>query len=199
MKGSLFLVILSLFVSGCIPKPVDNQPVKKPTLEQIAEPILEPKVEENTPKPIKIKEEIAEVKEPSKSYRVTMKTKKFAFSDTGFLVKSNKMLRLNVLALGKPVLDLKIKKTDDICVGSICNTKHGFNQSFLVDEYPDELTGNVLQGKPIFEGKNLKKTANGFIQQIKTDKYDIKYQTSRGSTYFKDKQNKIIMKLKELK
>ncbi len=201
MRWTFFIVILSLFITGCIPKQVDKKPVKNPTTTQIQEPKLEPKIEKIVPKQPEVEKEIIEieVEEPSKSYKVTMKTKKFAFSDTGFLVKSNKMLRLNVLAMGKPVLDLKVKNSDDICVGSLCNTKHGFNQSFLVSEYPDELIGNVLQGEPIFEGKNLKETTNGFIQRIKTDKYNIKYQTSKGSIYFKDKQNKIIMKLKELK
>ncbi len=129
-----------------------------------------------------------------------MKTKKFAFSDTGFLVKYENSMHLNVLAMGKSVLDMKIKKNeDDICVGSLCNTKHGFNQSFLVGSYPDGFIENVLQKKPIFGGKHLTKTSTGFVQKIICDRYGIKYQVTNKGLYFKDKKNNILIKLKELK
>jgi hypothetical protein len=127
-----------------------------------------------------------------------MKTKRFAFSDTGFLVKHSDMLRLNILAMGKPILDLKVKNSDDICVGSLCNTKHGFNQSFLVDEYPDTLIENVLNKRPIFDGQNKRVTKTGFVQKITTGSYDIKYQVSGENIYFKDRKNRILIKLKRI-
>ena len=178
MRVHIFLVILAIFTNGCIPKYIDKQPTELKTVD---------------------KAEIVKPKEISKSYKVTMKTKKFAFADTGFLVNSDDMIRLNVLAMGKSVLDLKVKNSDDICVGSLCNTKLGFNQSFLSRDYPEDLIENVLKSKPIFDGKNLIKTASGFIQKIETPKYKIKYQISHENIYFKDSKNKIIMKLKELK
>lgn len=183
MKVYLLLAAAAFLTSGCIPKYVDQNPADSQVSKE---------------KAVSTKIKTEEKKEQSKSYKVTMKTKKFAFSDTGFLVQNKKMLRLNVLAAGKPVLDLKIKKSDDICVGSLCNTKEGFNQSFLSGDYPDDLIENVLLGKPIFEGQNLTKTAAGFVQNLEHKKYKIRYQTAKGSIYFKDSQNKIIMKLKEL-
>ncbi len=201
MRAYIFLVILAIFISGCIPRYVEQKPKDLTEIKQAEE--LAIKTQESAvlkqPQVVEKTKDKVIKKEYSKSYKVTMKTKKFAFSDTGFLVKTSDMLRLNVLAMGNPVLDLKIKNTDDICVGSLCNTKHGFNQSFLVGEYPDDMIENVLTSKPIFEGKNLKKTKNGFVQKIETKNYKIKYQISRGNIYFKDKQNKIIIKLKELK
>ncbi len=201
MKAYIFLVILAVFISGCIPRYVEQKPIDSKVVKQIQEPAA--KVQEEVilkqPQAVEIIKDEVIKQEDSKSYKVTMKTKKFAFSDTGFLVKTSDMLHLNVLAMGSPVLDLKVKKTDDICVGSLCNTKHGFNQSFLVGDYPDDMIENVLASKPIFGGKNLKKTKNGFVQKIETKNYKIKYQISRDNIYFKDKQNKIIIKLKELK
>ncbi len=199
MRVYIFVVIIAVFTTGCIPKYVD----KKVSIEQnTKKPIAIEKKPQITKEIVQKQEEIIieepTTKEVSKSYKVTMKTKKFAFSDTGFLVKSNNMIRLNVLAMGNPVLDLKVKKSDDVCVGSLCNTKLGFNQSFLSGEYPESLIENVLNKKPIFDGENLKKTKNGFIQNIESKNYKIKYQISRGSIYFKDSKNRILMKLKEL-
>ena len=101
--------------------------------------------------------------------------------------------------MGKSVLDLKIQKNeDDICVGSLCNTKHGFNQSYLVGSYPDDFIENILQKKPIFNGRGLTKTSKGFVQKIICEKYGIKYQVTNKSIYFKDKKNNILIKLKEI-
>ncbi len=186
MRELAVLVFLIFSITGCISKHTD--PKIKPVKIQDPKPIVKKVI---TPK-------VVEPKGISTSYKVTMKTKKFAFSDTGFLVKYDDMIRLNILAMGKPVLDLKVKQSDDICVGSLCNTKNGFNQSFLVSSYPDDLIENVLNKKPIFEGKNLQKTKSGFIQNIISGDYDIKYQISKNGIYFKDRKNRIIMKLREL-
>ncbi len=137
-------------------------------------------------------------KSNSKSFVVTFKTKKFSFSDTGFLRNNGGKTLLQVFAVGRPLLDLKILRSDDICVGSICNTKHGFNQSYLVGEYPDELINNVLNSRPIFRGKNMKKTSNGFMQKITTKDYAIKYKIAPNNIYFKDTKNNILMKLRRL-
>lgn len=196
MKTYIFLTILALLTTGCIPKYVDQKPSQPITKTPKVSLPLQPKV-------ITLKapvvEEIIEEQKKSTSYKVTMKTKKFAFSDTGFLVKYENSMHLNVLAMGKSVLDLKIKKNeDDICVGSLCNTKHGFNQSFLVGSYPDSFIENVLQRKPIFGAKHLTKTSTGFVQQIICDRYGIKYQVTNKGVYFKDRKNNILIKLKEL-
>jgi hypothetical protein len=175
MRVILFPVILLFIMTGCIPKYVDQkvEPIKaKPIQAKVVE--VFPKNQEVViSKPVIVQEE-----GKSTSYKVSMKTKKFSFSDTGFLVKYSDKIRLNVLAMGKPVLDLKIMHSDDICVGSLCNSKHGFNQSFLVGEYPDTLIENVLNKRPIFNGKNLIKTKSGFLQKLTTDSYDIKYQVA---------------------
>jgi len=202
MYRYIFLVFLVLLTTGCIPKYIDKKQATVPTKEPKV--IVQPKTETSKPeiKEVKVAEtpEAVEEQVSSKSYKVTMKTKKFAFSDTGFLVEYKDSYHLNVLAMGKSVLDLKVKKnSDDICVGSLCNTKHGFNQSFLVGSYPDSFMENLLEKKPIFNGKHLTKTSNGFVQKIVCERYGIKYQVSNTGIYFKDKKNNILIKLRELK
>lgn len=174
MVRLLSVLFIGLLMAGCIPKYVDQAPVAKvqPTLQL--------------------------PQESSRSFMVTMKTKKFAFSDTGFLIKDPKMTKLNVLAAGQPVLKMHVYTEDKICVNSVCNTKEGFNFAFLNSAYPDDLVENVLHQRPIFSGKNLVQNETGFTQEIKSKKYNIKYQVTKESIYFKDTQNKIIMKLKEL-
>ena len=198
MKRYIFLTILAFLTSGCIPKYVDQNP-NHTTKVSPQTRVQTPQVTTTTQEPI-VEEEVIEEQKNSKSYKVTMKTKKFAFSDTGFLVKYTNSLNLNVLAMGKSVLDLKVKQNeDDVCVGSLCNTKHGFNQSFLDGRYPDSFIQNILLKKPIFGGRGLKKTSKGFVQNIICDRFGIKYQVSNKSLYFKDKKNNILIKLKEIR
>ncbi len=132
----------------------------------------------------------------SKSYVTTLKTQKFSFSDAGFMKNEEGVIDLQILALGKPLLKLKI--SDDICVDHHCRTKQEFNENYLSADYPYDLINNVLSSQPIFGGENMKQTSNGFMQRIKSPLYDIKYKISPGSIYFKDMQNKIIIKLREL-
>lgn len=132
-------------------------------------------------------------------YRVTMKTKKFAFSDTGFVNRYDNMINLQILSMGKPVLDLVIRLDESkICTDKICYTKHAFNRAFLSSDYPDSLIENVLQSEPIVGGKELKKTTNGFMQKIATKAYVIKYKIWPGNIYFKDIKNGIIIRLRKL-
>ncbi len=168
-------------------------------------------LDENLTKTIETVEEASEDKQEEKKrfprselitsnpYKVTMKTKKFAFSDTGFMNVYDNLINLQVFSMGKVVLDMTVSlKDDEICVSGLCNTKHGFNQTFLTGEYPDSLVENILQSKPILGGKNLKKMTKGFIQKIMTQKYSIKYKIWPGNVYFKDAKNNIIIKLRKL-
>jgi hypothetical protein len=133
----------------------------------------------------------------SQSYVTTLKTKKFSFSDAGFMREENGVIDLQILTAGKPLVTLKI--ADDICVDHFCRTKREFNYEYLSPAYPDDLINNVLTRQPIMNGKYLRKTTNGFMQRITTADYDIKYKTTPGSIYFKDLKNNLIIKLRRLK
>ncbi len=136
----------------------------------------------------------------SGSYLITIKTKQFAFSDTGFLTYYPDRISLQVFTTGKPVLQMKIYTDEDnICVQKVCKYKHGFNKFYLTDAYPDTLIENLLMMRPIMKGRNLEKTSDGFIQRIDGEDYDIRYEVKGSDLIFKDTKNRLILKLKELK
>ena len=200
-----------------LPKPVirDNQTRVQTTNPNLGEPII---LKAQKPMPVIVLRQGEALERPvqtpievapapvelslnagnSKSYVTTFKTKKFAFSDAGFLKSQDGRTDLQIFAAGKPLMKLKILPSDDICVNQLCNTKHGFNQSYLSGAYPDNLLENVLHARPIFNSQNLKETTNGFMQRIKGAQYNIKYKIVPGMIYFKDVKNKIIIKLKAL-
>jgi len=124
-----------------------------------------------------------------------MKTKKFAFSDSGFYKNNENKITIQAYSSGVGVGELKFYKNKDmICVGKLCNTKKWFKDNFLSSDYTDNLIVNVLDKKPILDGKNLTKTQDGFSQDIGA----IKYRTSPSEIYFKDRANKIIIKLRDM-
>jgi hypothetical protein len=174
-------------------KPMPVIVLRPGQISTIGEPIEKP-IEVTPPAPVEPSLNAGN----SKSYVTTFKTKKFAFSDAGFLKSENGRTDLQIFAVGKPLMKLKILPSDDICVNQLCNTKHGFNQSYLSGAYPDNLLENVLHARPIFNSQNLKETTNGFMQRIRGAQYDIKYKIVPGMIYFKDVKNKIIIKLKAL-
>jgi len=218
--------LLVLLMVGCAakiaPGHVETVKVEKATPQMHEEPkpvevpMPEITAEQNATEPAKTEEESAEVEEvfesgkpkkrfprseliASEPYKVTMKTKKFAFSDIGFLNRYDNLINLQVFTMGELAMDMVVRlDEDEICVKNLCNSKHGFNQTFLSDVYPDTLVENVLQGKPIFGGEGLKKLSKGFLQKINTKAYVIKYKIWPGNVYFKDVKNGIIIKLRKL-
>ncbi len=199
LKYSILLSALLLLV-GCGTKPIVVRAKQQhmPKVEKVQIPV-KPQVEETITEveeePIVESEETLN-KSNSKSYVTTLKTKKFAFSDAGFMRNQDGVIDLQILAVGKPLLKLKI--SDDVCVDHFCRTKEEFNQNYLSETYPRDFINNVLTSQPIFSGKNMKKTSNGFMQRIISPDYNIKYKISPGSIYFKDLKNGIIIKLREL-
>jgi len=203
MYKNLLLFTTILLLAGCGTKPITikAKPQPKPIeIEKKVQTTVEEKIEE----PLEVIdvtsiEELDETlnRSNSKSYVTTLKTQKFSFSDAGFMKNEEGVIDLQILALGKPLLKLKI--SDDVCVDHHCRTKQEFNENYLSADYPYDLINNVLNSQPIFGGENMKKTSNGFMQRIKAPLYDIKYKISPGSIYFKDMQNKIIIKLRELR
>ena len=73
-----------------------------------------------------------------------------------------------------------------------------FNAHFLNEAYPDTLLQNVLLGKPIYDGKNRVKYKDGYEQHIKSKDVDILYRVKVRSIKFKDRKNRILIKIKEI-
>jgi len=128
---------------------------------------------------------------------VTIKTKKFRFSDIGYLRHSNDALQLELFMAGTVVKQIDINHL--VCVsGEGCITKNNFNAEYLSSAYPQNILQNILLGKRIFDGKNLEKTSFGFRQHILTQDVDISYRVSPKEIYFKDRKNHILFKIKDV-
>ena len=86
-----------------------------------------------------------------------------------------------------------------ICVSEGCMSKQGFNEEYLNAAYPDELLQNILLSQEIFDGRNRVKTLDGFAQNINNEDVNITYTVSSNSMQFKDRKNRIIFKIKDIK
>ena len=127
---------------------------------------------------------------------IILKSPKIKFADTGYIRSTDKSIALEMFVAGQRVESIEINHL--ICVKSGCMSKSGFNAEYLHHSYPSELLQNVLLGRTIYEGKNLTKTQDGFEQKIETSDVDIVYKKTQREISFKDKKNKILLKIKEL-
>lgn len=127
---------------------------------------------------------------------IILKSPKIKFADTGYIRSTDKSIALEMFVAGQRVETIEINHL--ICVKSGCMSKSGFNAEYLHHSYPSELLQNVLLGRAIYEGKNLVKIQDGFEQNINSLDVDIIYRKTDNEIYFKDKKNKILLKIKEL-
>ncbi len=132
---------------------------------------------------------------PQKSLFVVWKSPSLKYADQGFLYMKPKKLKLEVYASGQPALNISISPSQ-ICTGLLCMSKEKFNAKYLSKYYPKDTLELILTGKPIFGGKNLKKSSNGFTQHIKSANYNIKYKVTDSSIEFIDKISNIVIKIK---
>jgi hypothetical protein len=129
---------------------------------------------------------------------IVMKTKTIKFADMGFIYSSSAGVKVEVYAAGQPLVDLDIN-SQNICLSLLkCMDKEQFNEDVLVADYPVTLLENIFKSKPIFNEKNLEKIEGGFEQKItKEGIYDISYSVVSGKRIFRDKINKILIKVRE--
>ena len=133
----------------------------------------------------------------TKSKLIIIKSPKLKFADLGYIRNSGTAIELELFMAGKSIKKIEINKL--ICVDEGCMTRSGFNEDYLNYSYPDNLFQHIVLGLPIYDDFNLEKTNDGFIQKIKNENVDIKYKVNSKQIFFKDKKNKIIFKIKELK
>lgn len=127
---------------------------------------------------------------------MAIKTPKLKYADSGFLKQSQNTLHVELYSVGVPILSLHVNNST--CINKICYKNEQFNLQFLGYMYEKNMLKNILLKEPIYGGKNYKKTEHGFTQNI-TDKYkNIYYNVDKNSTTFRDKSNKILIKIKTL-
>jgi len=128
---------------------------------------------------------------------IIIKSPKIKFADIGYIRNSDKAVELELFFAGQVVEKIAVNHL--ICTSAGCMSKSGFNEEYLNAAYPDEIMQNILLGSEIYKGKNRLKTDDGFIQEIKTNNVDIKYSVNSHQIFFKDRKNRIIFKIKDIK
>ncbi len=133
----------------------------------------------------------------NESCLIVIKTPKLKFADLGYIRRNTDEVRADLFIAGQLVQSVEVNRL--VCVDEGCLSKSEFNEEYLHPSYPDDLILNVFLGRPIFERASLQKTEGGFIQTLKSDEYNIIYKVEYGKTYFKDKQNRFLIKISKIK
>ena len=134
--------------------------------------------------------------EINESRLIIIKTPKLKFADLGYIRKNADEVRADLFVAGTLVQTIEIKTL--VCVNEGCISKSSFNEEYLSASYPDDLMLNVLLARPIFKKASLQITQSGFTQELKNDKYNIIYKIENGNIYFKDRKNRILIKIKKV-
>ena len=129
------------------------------------------------------------------SWIVLIKSPKLKFNDIGYILKNDDSVELQLYSAGNAVESFSVNHL--ICTQSGCMRKSSFNEEYLNKAYDEEILKDLLMRRPIFGGKNLQRTEDGFRQHIVSDAYDITYRVSAKELYFKDRKNRILFKLKQ--
>ncbi len=133
----------------------------------------------------------------SKPYYMVLKNSSLAVADTGFIKRDEHRFNLQLFSASTPVFELDVQNL--VCLGYKCMTKKSFNREFFGFEHYDEFIEELVNLQPIYGKIDFIKDGNGFKQRIKTENYDITYRVDGGNLYFKDRKNRVLIKLKELK
>ena len=128
---------------------------------------------------------------------ITFKTKKLRFNDLGYIRQNGDAIQLELFSAGQAVERFEINHL--VCISDGCMSKSGFNSDYLNAEYPDDTLQNILLGRAIFEGEAMSETETGFEQHPESGSYAITYRVSEEETYFKDRKNEILIRIRNVK
>ena len=136
-------------------------------------------------------------KENQESAFIIIKTPTMRYADMGFIYKKSDLVKVEIYALGQPLMNLDINSMN-VCLSTFkCMEKKDFNTKMLSSTYPDTILENIFRAKPIFKKKNLEENSNGFTQKIQKDKeYDITYSVKSDKRVFRDTINKIKIEVR---
>jgi len=126
---------------------------------------------------------------------VIIKSPQLKFADLGYIRNDGDSVELELFIAGKVVEKITINYL--ICTTHGCMSKSGFNEDYLSRYYDENFMQNVLLGKAIFHAKNLVKLEDGFEQKIEDAHLNIFYKVDSKKIYFKDRKNRIIIKIKD--
>ncbi len=102
----------------------------------------------------------------SQSVTIIFKTPIMKFYDKGFVTHYDDYIHLQILNIGKVVLDLKIYE-DEICQGTLqCISGKEFNAKYLNKDYKDNFMMNLFKKDKVY----FKDKKNNILIKIKKDK-----------------------------
>ena len=129
---------------------------------------------------------------------IVIKTGTMKYADMGFIYKSDSFVKVEIYSMGQPLVSLNINAVN-VCMSTFeCMEKGDFNAKMFSSHYPDTLLENIFRNQPIFNKEGWKSQPNGFRQQFKKEgKYDISYSSISGKRVFRDRINKIVIKVEE--
>ena len=128
---------------------------------------------------------------------VVIKSPKLKFADTGYLRYEGDAVEIELFTAGVAVE--KISIDEQVCVSSGCMSEEAFVREYLYKDYPPDTMRRVLQGEPIFGGRNVSESCGGVqFQYIRNDDMDIVYRRSSFETYFKDRLNGLMIKISDI-
>ena len=126
---------------------------------------------------------------------IIIKSPKLKFADIGYLRNTGEKIELELFIAGKCIDKISVNHL--ICVSDGCMSKSSFNKEYFSPHYPEDLLQNILLSMPIYEGKNMVKTKDGFEQKIQEQHVEISYSVTPHAVVFRDKKNSIIFTMKD--
>ncbi len=133
----------------------------------------------------------------SEAYIITIKNKQIALSDTGFINHGNHYDSIQIFSAGNVLFHLEMMG-NYICLDGQCLDKLAFNHHFFQAEHYPELIEDIMAQKPIYDGKFLRQTPQGFEQELIFETSHILYKVENARSSFKDTQNGILIRLRPL-
>lgn len=128
---------------------------------------------------------------------IIFKSAKIKYADLGYIRRNKDEVKVDLFMAGQAARSIEVGKS--VCFEEGCMSRSDFNKEYLHPSYPHELLLNVLLGRPIFEKAAIAQTAKGFTQELQSSEYDITYRVENAEIYFKDRKNKILIKISKTK
>lgn len=124
---------------------------------------------------------------------ITIRSPLIKYSDLGYVRGHGDDLKIELYEMGNVVKSIYINHF--ICVDDGCMLKSAFNKKYLNENYPSDILENVITGRAIYDGKNMRKLYNGYVQDIEDKNVDIDYEVSNDTIRFRDRRNGILLKI----
>lgn len=130
---------------------------------------------------------------------VVFKTPSFKYADMSFIYSNDEYMKIDMYSSGASVMSLSID-SETVCMSMLeCLDKKDFNSKVLSEHYEVDFIENIFKGQPILNKQNMNVSTLGFKQNVTSDsKYDIEYSVLNNKIKFRDRINKILIKIKRI-